>query len=82
MVAAVGSGKSLSVESVARSPWLRYQAGIAGLDLDRARLTVITEKDGKDTSGIVFEGDKALICSMGSNNIPNGAAEKMAEIFS
>lgn len=75
IVAAVGSGDSLTPESLAQSDWILYQAGIAGLNLDRANLIPITEKSGKVTSCLVQYKNKHLICMMGSNNIPRDAAK-------
>jgi hypothetical protein len=78
IVAAVGSGGSLTVESLMQSEWLRYQTQIAGLELDRADLTPITEKSGKVTSCLVRYENKHMICMMGSNNIPRDAAEALS----
>ena len=78
IVAAVGTGSSLSISGLRSSPWLEYQVDIAGLDFSQSSLEPLTTKNGKVTSGIVRNQNKILICSMGSNNIPVRAADVIA----
>ncbi|MFC1761184.1 hypothetical protein ACFL6U_03790 [Planctomycetota bacterium] len=80
VVAAVGSGSNLSVEDVAGSPWLSYQASIVGLEFRKAKLTPVTTRGDKITSGIIRQGKKVLICNMGSNNIPVDAPAVLAGV--
>lgn len=75
IVAAIASGESLTGKAVMASEWLRFQADIAGFDITAAKREAVTKKGDKTTSAIFRSGDKALICMMGSNNIPKKAEE-------
>ena len=79
IVACVGSKKSLSAASLRKSEWLQFQASVAGMALESAEFKPVTRIGAKVTSGILREGEKIMVCSMGSNNIPVAAAEVLAK---
>lgn len=78
VVACVASNRSFDKDSVIKSPWLNFQAELVGLNIGRAQYIKLTEKPGKVTSGLIRDGDKIMICSMGANNIPIGAREALS----
>ena len=77
IVTAVGTTMRLDIETLSQSPWVREQARIASLDLEKAEIRYPTRKNDRPTSAVVRAGDKVLICCMGTNNIPVAAAEML-----
>jgi len=79
IIAAVASSESLTSRTIAASEWLCFQAGIAGFEIAKAKREAITKKSHKTTSGVFRYGDKTLICTMGSNNIPKDAGNVISK---
>ena len=75
IVSAASSQKSLSLESISNSTWLKWQANLISFDLQNSDFIKIVEKEGKTTSGLAIShhGDdkKSIFLTMGSNNLPS-----------
>jgi hypothetical protein len=75
VVSAVSSRRSLGPEVVETlSPWLAWEAVLAGLVLERAKFVPLVAKDSKTTAAalVSFAGGvpKALVLMMGGNHLP------------
>jgi hypothetical protein len=74
-LSSVGSSQSISVSTVADSPWLSWQAkSLLGIDPKTLRLTTLAEKGDKITSAFLYQrvGDctRGIVLTMGGNNFP------------
>lgn len=75
IVTAIGTQSSINARNVIKNDWLKFQADIAGMNLKAADFKPLTKKERKVTSCILREGNKIMVCMMGSNNIPVKTSE-------
>ena len=57
---------------------MAFQSAVVGLDSSTVKFRKITKKENKITSRIFYRDNKYLLCCMWSNNIPNDAAQVIA----
>ena len=77
---AAATNKSITKENVRQSEWIQYVAGIIGFDFNNAKEIPTPPKDDKITSAAIVSGNKIMIFTMGTNNIPNISDEQYDEI--
>jgi hypothetical protein len=76
VLSAVGSSASISVASVAASPWLQWQArSLLGIDPRELEMTALVMKGGKVTSGFLYQKVglfvRGFVLTMGGNTFPS-----------
>ena len=71
IVAACRSDESLHPGSIAQSPWLMFQCDLASIQIERLELKPLTRKGSKVTSALYSAGNKHVVLTMGSNNLPS-----------
>jgi hypothetical protein len=80
-VSAVHSGQSISTSSIARSPWLTWQASLFGIDPDRLKLTKLLEKGGTITQAFVYQRvnqcTRGFVLTMGGAPFPSAEGRKI-----
>lgn len=71
IVAACRSDESIHAGSIARSLWLKFQCDLASIQPDRLVLKPLARKGQKVTSALFSAGNKHVVLTMGSNNLPS-----------
>lgn len=71
IVAACRSDKSISKDTAMNSPWIRFQCELASIDLTTVSMRTLSQKGDKVTSALFTSGNKHLVLTMGSNNLPS-----------